>query len=735
MHIWPNPEQIQGESMFRDFSGYESPCPDRRHWRGRPTVPAMVGSLILLLTTATCQRPTNTALTGEEYPHPGLPTAGGVATPPPATVKSVAKEISPTQDTILTVSNTTITIPAGAVLENAVVSLSSYGGTFINTSSIVLQSEPVLLVISGSDGNDLPRSKIHKDILVEVVSGKRAVPTKLAMLFHEGGGLADAVKTGITQTVLAPMLSLVSGSTYKAAFQMRPPRVAIVMAQTGGALPPGYEDFKLPPVEVTDLSGVADTPADVTLSWKSDANRNQGFAMVYAKASAVTDVCTTDDLIEPDYDEATEVYSHPVTGLDDNSQYTFKVCSSSFRDPVDLSAGSSVSVTTPKRALAVLSNTPADPTNVTALNVTVGGENLTYYRYALLFGATDCSSATYSSWIAVTTPITNSLAGDGARLLCVLGRIDPSNDQIVPTTHAFTVDQTPPSFTSAALINDVSSASQSAINLAEKNNTTALVGPPVASGYDSIAYSVSQATSCSSALTYTPGVPTNQAVVNGPQASNWRVCIRLSDLAGNAIYRQTTPATFLVDWTPPTFSSLPFVNATFSDGYINNTEQTSSSAVVVGAATPTGTSNYSFSHFAIVSSTTACDAAVNYSLTSAPRANNSGFSNNGVYKVCVRLRDLAFNESYGSSNIITVKKSLPTFTSLQLGADVTDGFLSASERLSANPLATDLIGSNYDASQYALVTSATDCQSVSSSSYGSMPLTNDPSINTQNESL
>lgn len=722
--------------MFRDFGIDTSSCTDRRSKRS-----TSFGALIFLICwafafTASCQRPNNTALTGEEYPHPGIPSTGGVSTAPAAIVKSAAKDISSTAETILTVSNTTIKIPAGTILEPAMASLSSYGGTFINTPSVVLESEPVLLVITGADGQDLPRNKIHKDILVEVVSGKRAVPTKLTMLFHEGGGLASAEKTGIAQSVLSPMLSLVSGSTYKASFQMRPARVAIVMAQTpAGTLPLGFEVFKQPSIEVTELVGVANSPADVTLTWKSDSSRNQGFAMVYAKASEVTAVCTLDDLIEPDYDEATAVYSHSVAGLDDNSEYTFKVCSSSFRDPVDLSAGASVSVTTPKRAVAVLSNTPNSPTNVAALNVSVGGENLTFYRYSLLSGVSNCSTAVYSSWIAASTPITNTLTGDGAKLLCVLGRIDPSNDQLVPTTHAFTLDQTPPSFTSAALINDVSPSSQSAINLAEKNNTTALVGTPVASGYDSIAYSVSQASSCSSALTYTPSVPTNQAVFNGPEASNWRVCIKLSDIAGNTIYRQTTPvATFIVDWTPPTFTSLPFANAALGDGYINNTEQTSSPAAVVGAATPTGASNYSTSNFAIVPSTTICDATVNYSLSVAPGANNSGFSSNGLYKVCVRLRDAAFNATYGGSNIITVKKSLPTFTSIQSGDDVVDGFLSASERLSANPLAKDLIGSNYDTSQYALVTSTTACNSVLPSAYGSMPLTNDPSLNIQNQS-
>lgn len=673
--------------------------------------------LVTFLLFASCQKPTNTALTGDDYPHPGSTSTGGVITTQPAVIKSSAKAVSLTEDTVLTLSNTTVTIPAGAVSESAVASLSSYGGTFINTPSITLQSEPVLLVIAGADGNDLPRGKLHKDILVDVVSGKRASPTKLALLFHENGGLSDATKTGMSQTVIAPMLTAAQGSTYKASYKIRPSRIAMVLAQTDGSLPPGYEDFKLPSIEVTDLSGVANSPADVTLSWKSDSTRNQGFALVYEKAASVSAVCSTDNLIEPDYDATTEVYSYAVGGLDDESEYTFKVCTSSFRDPVDLSAGATVSVTTPKRALAALTNTPSDPTNATALNITVGGENVTFYRYALLSGVTDCSTASYSAWLAVSAPITDTLTGDGARLLCVLGRIDITNDQIIPTIHAFTVDQTPPVFTSVDLINDISSSSQSAINLAEKNNSTDITGNLVASGYDAAAYSVTQASSCDGTLVYKSDVPTNAELLSGPEASDWRVCVKVSDDAGNAVFGSS--AVFTVDWTPPVFSSLPYANATVSNGYINNNEQTTSNLAVAG---PISGSGYDTAEYAVVASTVDCNGAVSYGMTTIPNATNAAFLADGAYKVCVRLRDQVMNESFGGSSTITVKKTLATFTSLDRGDDVSDGFLSIADRALTTPLAKNLVASNYDTAEYALALGTANCSSQSS--YGAMPRNN-----------
>lgn len=718
--------------MFFDFGGKGGLCPARVLTRCREPIrffvilPLMIMGLML-----GCQKPTETALTGDEYPHPGLPSAGSTTTVTAAVVKSAAKQISLTDDTVLTVSNTKVTIPAGAVAVEAMASLSSYGGTFLNTTSITLQSEPVLLVITGADGKDLSRTKLHKDVIVEIESTKRAAPTKLAMLFHEDGGLSDAKTTGMSQDILAPMLAATSSGTYKATFNIRPTRIAMVLAQTGGSLPPGYEDFKRPPIEVTDLSGVANSPADVTLSWKSDDKRNKGFAVVYAKASSVSAVCTTSNLITADFDETTKVYSYKVTGLDDDSQYTFKLCSSSFRDPVDLSSGQSVSVTTPKRALAVLSNTPPDPTNATALNVTVSGANLTFYRHAVLSGVTNCSTATYSAWTPVATPITNALSGNGARLLCVLGRIDVTNDQLVPTTYAFTLDQTPPVFGTIAMVNDVASASQTAINQSERYNTTTLVGAMTgSSGYDTVGYSVTRNAVCNGTLTYTSPVPTNAAVVSGPEGS-WRVCVRLGDIAGNVTYGSS--AVFTVDWTPPTFTSLPFAGATVSDGYINNLEQTSNNTVVVSPATPTGTSNYTIDDFAIVPSTTTCDSSVTYSMISAPNATNSGFATDGQYRVCVRLRDAAFNTTYGASGIITVKKALPSFTSIDRGADVSDGYLSMADRALTNPLATNLVGSNYDLAQYAVTDSATSCNVTPALSYGAMPLDNDASITTHNQ--
>ncbi len=720
--------------MFFDFGGKGGLCPARVLTRWQESLRAfLILPLLIVGLMLGCQKPTETALTGDEYPHPGLPSAGSTTTVTAAVVKSAAKQVSLTDDTVLTVSNTKVTIPAGAIAVEAMASLSSYGGTFLNTTSITLQSEPVLLVITGADGKDLSRTKLHKDVIVEIESTKRAAPTKLAMLFHEDGGLSDAKTTGMSQDILAPMLAATSSGTYKSTFNIRPTRIAMVLAQTGGALPPGYEDFKRPSIEVTDLSGVADSPADVTLSWTSNDERNQGFALVYAKGSSVSAVCTTSDLIEADFDESTKVYSHKVTGLDDNSQYTFKVCASSFRDPVDLSAGQSVSVTTPKRALAVLSNTPPDPTNATAFNVTVSGENLTFYRHAILSGVTDCSTATYSAWTPVATPITNALSGDGTRLLCVLGRIDVTNDQLVPTTYAFTLDQTLPVFGSIQYINDVSTASYSGINLAEKSHTTALVGAlSGSSGYDSVAYAVvrsNPASGCNNSLVYTTPVPTNASVFNGPEATNWRVCVRLMDLAGNVRYGSPT-SNFTVDWTKPTFTSMALANAA-TDGYLNASEQSSSSLGVVTAPIPAG---YSAANYTVVVSTVTCDASVSYTTSTAiPGATNTAFSTNGAYKVCVRIRDAVYNYEYGQSATITVKKSLPSFTSIDRGADVSDGYLSMADRALTNPLATNLVGSNYDSAQYAVTESATSCDVTPALSYGAMPLDNDASITTHNQ--
>lgn len=90
---------------------------------------------------------------------------------------------------------------------------------------------------------------------------------------------------------------------------------------------------------------------------------------------------------------------------------------------------------------ATLSGTPADPASDTTLNVTVAGTDVTEYQFDVVGGgAADCSTATYSAWTVVATPITEALGSDDDYCLCVVGRDAVGNAQATATQFAWTKD-------------------------------------------------------------------------------------------------------------------------------------------------------------------------------------------------------------------------------------------------------------------------------------------------------
>ena len=71
---------------------------------------------------------------------------------------------------------------------------------------------------------------------------------------------------------------------------------------------------------------------------------------------------------------------------------------------------------------AVLSGIPNSPTPFTFLNVTVGGADVVNYKYKIVNGTSPCTGGSYSSWIGIGTPITDTISIDGDYKLCVIGQ-------------------------------------------------------------------------------------------------------------------------------------------------------------------------------------------------------------------------------------------------------------------------------------------------------------------------
>ncbi|NLI79630.1 MAG: hypothetical protein GX442_24700, partial [Candidatus Riflebacteria bacterium] len=188
---------------------------------------------------------------------------------------------------------------------------------------------------------------------------------------------------------------------------------------------------------------------------------------------------------------------------------------------------------------AVLSTTPPNPTNLTTTDITVGGTDVTAYKYSLDGGA-------YSAETPVTTHIALSALTDGAHTLDVIGRDALGNWQSTPTTFAWTIDTAAPAVV-------LSTTPANPTNLTTADITVA--GTDVTAykySVDGGAYSAETPVSTHITLTtLTDGAHTLD-VIGRDALGNW----------------QSTPTTFAwtVDTTPPLVTAPTGVAQTLKAG-------------------------------------------------------------------------------------------------------------------------------------------------------------------------
>jgi hypothetical protein len=105
----------------------------------------------------------------------------------------------------------------------------------------------------------------------------------------------------------------------------------------------------------------------------------------------------------------------------------------------------------------------------------------------------------------------------------------------------------------------------------EHATSAALVTNLVGTNYDTAKYAVvPSSTTCGASVTYGASIPTADDTAISSDGATYKVCVELSDNAGNP-KAYGTSATFVYDATAPTFSSLPLANEA-ADGYINLAE-------------------------------------------------------------------------------------------------------------------------------------------------------------------
>ncbi|MGE0172668.1 MAG: LamG-like jellyroll fold domain-containing protein [Oligoflexales bacterium] len=280
----------------------------------------------------------------------------------------------------------------------------------------------------------------------------------------------------------------------------------------------------------------------------------------------------------------------------------------------------------------------ADHSQTNNLVGNLQGLSFSTAEYKLVTFATSCNGPlSYSS----TVPTSNSsdFGSDGVYKVCV--KLSAAGyDSVYGSSLMINFDSSVPTISSASLANE---AVDGYINIADRSTTNALVGAITGSGYDVVEYKLtSSATTCDGSLTY-GAMPTGNSSDFGSDG-NYKICVKVSDYAGNGIaYAGTSP--IVLDTIAPTLSSVT-LNAPAADGYVNNSEKTSTNALILVSASGFATDDFS----APLDNTPAvtCDGTKTYSYADRPLVNNIPAADDS-YVVCVRLLDAANNPTYGTS--------------------------------------------------------------------------------------
>jgi formylglycine-generating enzyme required for sulfatase activity len=236
---------------------------------------------------------------------------------------------------------------------------------------------------------------------------------------------------------------------------------------------------------------------------------------------------------------------------------------------------------------AILTNTPSNPSNATALNITVGGTNVDFYRYKVGPSlSTFCNvNVGYISDTASSIHILDNLTGfaDGSLTLCVLGRDSSGNIQPFDSATSYTwiKDTSAPT----AILTGAPTGT---------NNTTSL--NVVVSGTDVVYYQFkigeTSSTVCSNATGYSSDIAVAQSIQSNISAlanGGVTLCVIGKDSGGNyQSMASSTTAAWIKDTVLPTISSVSsaLANGAYKAGTQVDLSVVFSKVVFVNGGTP-----------------------------------------------------------------------------------------------------------------------------------------------------
>lgn len=582
----------------------------------------------------------------------------GTVTPfTPREQSSTTALCGPGSETSVSVYTSRITCADGTLDAASLMSLKLIPSALTQTPSLLLMSPLMLFSVQNDDGTDVDRTKVRKSFKAEVIVDRYIEEKETVVLMIINYGTAAETRYMVVPEDVT--FTLQEDNTRLISFEARDTNFAFAVAAAKHGDPTnGYARYPVVPADSTSLTGssadVVDQAGDVRLTWVPAEGARTGYLLKYAYEDFSSLGCQEGEAIDhADIAEFRQKFpksftdSFTATGLDDDNIVYFQLCSTNSRTPPDVSPGLGLRFVLPRRALVVLTGTPADPSNATSLDVTVGGGGISEYQYALLDGGTPCAGANYSAWSAIQTKITGTLA-EGQHRLCVLGKKNAANIQVVATEYAWTTDLTAPgALTIDAMVTPTNDATP---NIAWQPST----------GASSYTVKIATDNLCSTVVqTKNETVTTTTASALNP--GTYYVCVTAKDAAGNATVASNAGAiSFEVDTVPPTFTSLLAANAA-ADGYVNAAEAGSVAAfatLIAGGYTAAAFTN-------ILDNTPAvtCNSGRTYSNTVVP-AINSMPALDDSYVVCVRLTDAAGNVTYGKSSAVVRDVSVPAATNI-----------------------------------------------------------------------
>jgi hypothetical protein len=353
-----------------------------------------------------------------------------------------------------------ITVFDGTYDSDATLDLRRVTGGISQTDDFRLVSPTLRFSSMKATGEFIQRTDLYNSMIVETIVDRFIEAKETIALIILNFGEENESRHAIRPEYLT--IAQREDFSYMVAFEIRDQDFVFgIAASKNGRVPVGYGELITPPGDnselETSLLGASDVASEVLLSWTAIGGTATVFAWEFAKSGAstvakcalgqsvISSKITDVPVLTPTY-KLTKNYL--LSGLPQGETIEIRLCSSNEREGPDISTGITVNYDVPKRAKAVLTGAPVVTSNLSELDITVGGENITAYKYSLLpLEESDCDTATYQEeYIEISTKITDELGDDGTYTLCALGKIADVNLQLVgePTIYTWTKDTVAP---------------------------------------------------------------------------------------------------------------------------------------------------------------------------------------------------------------------------------------------------------------------------------------------------